>query len=168
MIARPHCTPFALVLSVCLFVLPALAQETELPTTAEDVILTTKTPLGEASIVLPAGATVTVPVGEEQEVVLREGPFHAAVEREHLVFPTPTPTATPVPAAVDVPSAAGEAESSQPAVSWNEPDAMASLMPWPEDWRVPALAGAAVLFGVYSVFATAALIRRRRRGEDDD
>jgi hypothetical protein len=166
MIVRPHCTPLALVLSVCLFVLPALAQDTEPPTTAEDVILTTKTPLGEASIVLPAGAAVTVPFGEEEEVILREGPFHAAVAREDLVFPTPTPTPVPTPA--NTPPAAEDTEPTQPAVSWDEPDAMASLMPWPEDWRVPALAGAAVLFGVYSVFATAALIRRRRRDEDDD
>jgi hypothetical protein len=165
MTVRPHRTPLALVLSVGLSVPPGAAQETEPPTTAEDVILTTNTPLGEASIVLPAGAAVTVPVGEEQEVVLREGPFHATVARGELVFPTPTPTPVPTPA--NTPPAAEETEPTQPAVSWAEPDAMASLMPWPEDWRVPALAGAAVLFGVYSVFATAALIRRRRKDEDD-
>ena len=159
-------TKLAIVIAVCWPVFHGAAQETEPPTTAEDVILSTKTPLGEASIVLPAGTAVTVPIGDEQKVTLRQGPFSTVIGRDQLVFPAPSPT--PGPASADSSPVPPDEAASTPAVSWTAAEPMSSALPWPEDWRTPVLAGAAILFGAYSVFTTAALIRRRRRRDDDD
>lgn len=166
MIFPVHRRQLAIVIAIGLPVLPGTAQETEPPTTAEDVILSTTTPLGEASIVLPAGTAVTVPLGEEEEVTLREGPFSTVIKRDQLAFPSPSPT--PEPASADSSPVPPDEAASTPAVSWTAAEPASSAMAWPEDWRTPVLAGAAILFGAYSVFTTSALVRRRRRRDDDD
>lgn len=168
MIPRQRRTITALLLAACIPVLPGAAQSPQTPTTAKDVILSTKTPLGEASIVMPAGTKVDDPVGVEKEVILREGPFSAAVAREDLVFPAPSPGTTAGESDGGAPPAPSPAATTQPAVSWNDPDAVASGQRWFEDWRILVPAVAAALLGLYSIFATVALVRRAKRHEYDD
>lgn len=168
MISRQLCTRLALFLAVCFMVQPAVAQVPQVPTTAKDVIMSTKTPLGEASIVLPAGSAVNRPIGEDQEVTLSEGPFSATVAREDLVFPSPSPTVPVAQTAPEASPAPALSAESQPAVSWNNPDAVTAGAQWFEDWRILVPATAATLLGLYAIFATAALLRRPKRHEYDD
>lgn len=134
--------------------LPCAAQPAGTPTTAKDILLTTKTPLGDAAIVRPAGSEVTEPVGSEGEIVLREGPFTARIDRADLVFPAPPAAASPAPLQ-------DAAEESQTTVG----DASTTVR-WQEDWRILVPAGAALLLGIYSLIVTVALVRRRRRWDD--
>jgi hypothetical protein len=168
MIPRQRRIIIALLLAVCVPVLTATAQTPQRPATAKNVILSTKTPLGEASIVMPAGTEVVDPVGGEKEVTLRKGPFSATVAREDLVFPASSPSATAGTSDGGAPPAPSPAATSQPAVSWNDPDAVTSGQRWFEDWRILVPVVAAVLLGLYSIFATVALVRRAKRHEYDD
>lgn len=129
------------------------AQPAGTPTTAKDILLTTKTPLGEAAIVRPAGSEVTEPFGKNGEIELRQGPFTARIERADLVFPAPP--AAPSPALV-AEAAAGEPQSVAGTSSGNAR--------WQEDWRILVPTAAAVLLGIYSLIVTVALIRRRWAG----
>ena len=167
MIKRPRRTAPILYLALCFPALSGASQQTERPTTAKDVIMTTKTPLGEASIMIPAGTAVDDPGGEKQEILLREGPFSAVVKRHDLVFPVPSPTAPPGPDPTVASPTPEPASVSVPAVSWADPDA-ASGTTWPADWRILIPAAAAIFFGLYSIFATVALLRRRKRHEYED
>ena len=154
MIAAPRLRKAALTVISALAAVPCAAQPAAPPTTAKDTLLTTTTPLGEAAIVLPAGSEVTEPVGANGEIVLQEGPFTARLERTDLVFPAPLP-ASPAPTsdAVSTPEGAdGGLQLQDPA--------------WQEDWRVLVPSGAAALLGIYSIIATVALLRRRRRWEE--
>ena len=168
MIPRQRRIIIALLLAVCVPVLTATAQTPQRPATAKNVILSTKTPLGEASIVMPAGTEVVDPVGGEKEVTLRKGPFSATVAREDLVFPPTTPSATAANADASASPAPSPAATSQTAVSWNDPEAMTAGPRWFEDWRILVPAVAAALLGLYSIFATVALVRRPKSHEYDD
>ena len=168
MIPRKRRITIALLLAVCVPVLTVAAQTPQKPATAKDVILSTKTPLGEASIVMPAGTEVDDPIGDEKEITLREGPFSAPVAREDLVFPPTTPSATAGKADANASPAPSPAATSQPAVSWNDPEAVTAGPRWFEDWRILVPAVAAALLGLYSIFATVALVRRPKRHEYDD
>ena len=115
----------------------------------EDVILKTKTPLGDAAIVWPAGSALTEPVGSGGEIIVRQGPFSGSLDRADLVFPAPSaPSPEPGPEA-----AADPAGGPAPPL-------------WFEDWRILGPAGAAVLLGLYSLVATVALVRGHRRAGD--
>lgn len=140
--------------------LPCAAQPIGAPTTAKDVILKTKTPLGEAAIVWPAGSVLTEPVGTAEEIVVRQGPFTARLDRAEVVFPVApvasgqTPEGALLPAPESGPARQADLGDKGPHPAWFE------------DWRVLGLAGAAVLLGLYSLAATAALVRGRRKAED--
>ncbi len=140
--------------------LPCAAQPIGAPTTANDVILKTKTPLGDAAIVWPAGSVLTEPVGTAEEIVVRQGPFTARLDRAEVVFPV-------------APVASGQAPDGA-LLSAPEPDParqadLGDKEPhpaWFKDWRVLGPAGAAVLLGLYSLATTAALVRGRRKAGD--
>jgi hypothetical protein len=168
MIPRQRRITIALLLAACVPVLTVAAQTPQKPATAKDVILSTKTPLGEASIVAPKGTEVDDPISDEKEITLREGPFSATVAREDLVFPPTTPSATAGKADANASPAPSPAATSQPAVSWNDPEAVTAGPRWFEDWRILVPAVAAALLGLYSIFATVALVRRPKRHEYDD
>ena len=150
MINSPLGRKAALSVISALATLPCGAQPAGPPTTAKDVLLTTMTPLGEAAIVRTAGSEVTEPAGADGEIVLREGPFTARLDRTDLVFPTPP--ASPAPAS-------NAARPREGVAGGSESDDMA----WQEDWRILVPTGAAVLLGIYSIIATVGLLRRRRR-----
>jgi len=168
MIPRQRRITIALLLTACVPVLTVTAQTPQKPATAKDVILSTKTPLGDASIVAPKGTEVDDPIGDEKEITLREGPFSATVAREDLVFPAPSPSEPAVKTDAGVSPAPAPAASSQPAVSWNDPEAVTAGPRWFEDSRILVPAIAAALLGLYSIFATVALVRRPKRHEYDD
>jgi hypothetical protein len=140
--------------------LTCAAQPTGAPTTAKDVILKTKTPLGEAAIVWPAGSVLTEPVGPGEEIVVRKGPFTARLDRAEVVFPVAPVASGQTPDGVLLP--APESGPARQADLGNQGPHPA----WFEDWRVLGPAGAAVLLGLYSLAATAALVRGRRKTED--
>jgi hypothetical protein len=140
--------------------LPCAAQPAGAPTTAKDVILKTKTPLGDAAIVWPAGSVLTEPVGAAQEIIVRQGPFTARLDRAEVVFPVApvasgqTPEGALLPAPESGPALQADLGGQGPPPAWFE------------DWRILGPAGAAVLLGLYSLAATAALVRGRRKAED--
>ena len=68
MIPRQRRITIALLLAACVPVLTVTAQTPQKPATAKDVILSTKTPLGEASIVAPKGTELDDPIGDEKEI----------------------------------------------------------------------------------------------------
>lgn len=140
--------------------LPCAAQPAGAPTTAKDVILKTKTPLGDATIVWPAGSVLTEPVGAGEEIIVRQGPFTARLDRAEVVFPVApvasgqTPEGALLPAPESGPALQADLGGQGPPPAWFE------------DWRILGPAGAAVLLGLYSLAATAALVRGRRKAED--
>lgn len=145
------------------------AQEAIPPRTAEEVVLSTKTPLGEASIVLPANSAVTDYDEEGAMMLLRQGPFAARVPREEIIFVTNATAFTtapeePAPLAAEQAAPMPEPEQSinqtnpAPAAHW--PDLPAE---WKKHWPVAAIA----LLGSYSLFATFALLRTRGRRAQD-
>jgi hypothetical protein len=154
MIISPLRRKAALTVISALAIAPCAAQPAAPPTTAKDVLLTTMTPLGEAAIVRPAGSEVTEQVGDDGGIVLQEGPFTARLDRTDLVFPTPPP-ASPAPAS----DAARPAEGVGGGLQVQDPA-------WREDWRILVPTGAAALLGIYSIIATVALLRRRRRWDE--
>lgn len=163
----------ALVATVILTATTALAQPlTTNLVASKTVVLGTKTPLGEATIALPAGTVLTNCEVLGDKAVIRQGPFAATVALEELQQPsTPPPAATaPLPIAADSPapdtspsppaSSTPEATPRESAGSPDEQvpaDAITSRLP---DWVVPAAGGALV---AYALFTTATLLRTRRR-----
>ncbi|MEX1111159.1 MAG: hypothetical protein WEB31_05110 [Chthoniobacterales bacterium] len=150
-------TRLPLVTAVIAFLsaLPCAAQPDGAPTTAKDVRLKTKTPLGDAAIVWPAGSVLTEPVGTAGEIVVRQGPFTARLDRAEVVFPVvPVAAGALLPAPEPDPALRAGLEGKGPHPTWFE------------DWRVLGPAGAAVLLGLYSLATTAALVRGRRKAED--
>lgn len=159
--------PAYFALALCASTWPCAAEQGGPPTTAKDVRLTTTTPLGEASVIFPAGSPVSAPVGEEQSIALRQGPFSGVVDREDLVFPAP-PAAEPSPVGNETSASLENAANPAPAFSWVDPSAMTAGARWFDDWRILLPTSAAVLFALYSLFATAALVRRRKRNVYED
>lgn len=168
MIPHRRRATLVLLLAAGVPIVPGAAQNPPAPATAKDVILSTKTPLGEASIMVPAGTAVTDPIGEEKEITLREGPFSATVAREDLVFPAPPPSEPAAKTEAGASPAPTPEATSAPAVSWNDPDAVTPGQRWFEDWQVWGPAVAAALLGLYSIFATVALVRRPKKHDYDD
>jgi hypothetical protein len=170
MIGRPRRTRvFTLLAAVCCTIaLPRLAaQETEPPTAAGEILLGTKTPLGEAIIAIPTGSTVGDFVEDGEMILIRRGPFHARVPRAQLVFPVrePDPETSPAPEVAPAQEVAPD-HNLQTAVA-PRASAGAALWPWEEgwsgDWQSLWPAAAVLLLGLYSLAVTAALLRRRRR-----
>lgn len=123
--------------------------------TAEAIVLTTKTPLGDATINLPAGTTLTNFELQGDRVKIWQGPFVASIPVSDLPKPTPQPTPTPTPAKEETPMP--EAASPPPRTVSGPTNASALGMP---PWLLPAVVGA---LATYALLATAALIRARRR-----
>jgi hypothetical protein len=170
MIGRPRRTRvFTLLAAICCTtaLTHLAAQEPEPPTAAGEILLGTKTPLGEATIAIPAGSTVGDYAEEGEMIIIRRGPFHARVPRAELVFPVrePDPEPSPTP---EVVAAEVVAPDQNPQTAFAPPtSAGAALWPWEEgwsgDWQRLWPAAAVLLLGIYSLAVTAALLRRRRR-----
>jgi hypothetical protein len=134
-------------------------------TAAQDLVLSTKTPLGEAAIVLPAGSIITDAEEEGSAMVIRQGPFTARVSRGEIVFPEDA-------AAETIPT--GHEQGRSEAAAGHEPVAdetgagAAVVWPWEEgwngDWASLWPTGAVLALGAYSLVTTFALLRLRRRG----
>lgn len=137
------------------------AQEKAPPRLAEDVVLSTKTPLGEASISLAEGSEVTDFSEEGDAVRLQQGPFTATVPRAQLDFGadvTVAPEAAPVEdaPASPPPTPVPVANTAEPVIASPWEDILA-------EWKTYLPIAAAVLLGVYALFVTLALSRLRRR-----
>ena len=130
---------------------------------SKDLPLSTKTPLGEATVVIPAGKAITNYEIQGEQVKIRQGAFTAVVALTDLqtsptpapspeASPTPTPEATPASTPTPEPEpSATEAPDASPASSAAEPNGL-------PDWLVPAAFGA---LAAYALFATIALLRPR-------
>ncbi|MEX1044802.1 MAG: hypothetical protein WEC73_01630 [Chthoniobacterales bacterium] len=144
-----------------------VAQEIAPPTAAREIILGTKTPLGEANISIAAGSTVTDFAEDGEMILIRRGPFHARVPRDQLVFPTPAPDPEPSPAAEVAPVPEAEPVTSAEAAVAPPTSAGAAFWPWEEgwtgDWQRLWPTAAVGLLGLYSLAVTASLLRMRRR-----
>ena len=143
------------------------AQEAAPATAAVDIILSTTTPLGEAGVRLPAGSVVTGLEEDGAMIVLRQGPFTARVPREAIVFPAETPAPEPSPSVIVAEATDDPVEAV--ALAEDTPSSPAAVGPWGAgwtgDWKTIWPAGAALVLGGYSLFATVALVRLRRRGQ---
>lgn len=143
------------------------AQEAAPATAAVEIILTTTTPLGEAGLRLPAGSVVTGLEEDGAMIVLRQGPFIARVPREAIVFPAEPPAPEPSPNVIVAEAIVDPVEAV--ALAEDAPAAPAAVGPWDAawagDWKAIWPAGAALLLGGYSLLATVALVRLRRRGQ---
>jgi hypothetical protein len=141
---------------------------------ANEIVLATKTPLGDASITISAGTVLTNCVLSGENVSIRQGPFAATVDLADVEpiasatatpTPTSTPTPTPTPAtpqtAEQTPSPASSAAATQPAAeSSTTAVGLAGDLP---DWVVPAAGGALVAYAIFTTLALLLSRRRRRR-----
>ena len=138
-----------------------------------DLSLGAKTPLGDAFVGIPAGTAITNYEIVGEEVTVRQGPFSATFELADLQptpEPSPTPEASPIvqetnaatplpdsPAGLTTgPEQVAETTAAAAVPAETEPRGVFSL----PEWVLPAAGGA--LFA-YALFATAALLRPRRR-----
>lgn len=145
------------------------------PTAQQEIVLGTLTPLGEASITIPAGTVLTNQEQQGDKIRVWQGPFSATVSMEAVRTPQPpaeTPTQESAPAdnpeesaqTASPPETAAEQTPAtpppapQPPVVGAEP-ALAGL----PDWAVPAAGGALL---AYALFTTVALLRSRNRAEN--
>jgi hypothetical protein len=142
----------------------ALAQTAPTNFTAnKDLLLSTKTPLGEATMTMPAGTAITNYEMQGAQVKIRQGAFSAIVALADVqtapapapvpeTSPSPAPEATPAstPAPAPEPAATAAPEPS-PTNSAAEPSGL-------PDWLMPAAFGA---LAAYALFATIALLRPR-------
>jgi hypothetical protein len=146
-----------------------VAQETAPPRTAQDIALSAKTPLGEASITLPADTEVTNYVEEGATILLRQGPFAAGVPTEQIIFTTNAPTTTNAP--IEPPPVAAEqaAQTPNPAPSTTptDPAAGPAWVKLPEEWKALWPFAVIALLAAYSLLATVALLRTRGRRTRD-
>ena len=160
---RARCATLSLCLLVALAA-HALAQSAPTNFTAsKDLLLSTKTPLGEATVTIPAGEAITNYEMQGEQVKIRQGAFTAVVALADVqtsstpapspeTSPTPTPEATPASTPTPEPEpAATAAPDPSPASSAAAPNAL-------PDWLMPAAFGALV---AYALFATIALLRPR-------
>jgi len=144
------------------------------PTAQEDIILGTLTPLGEASITIPAGTVLTNQEAQGDKIRVWQGPFSATVGVEAVQIPQPT-------AESRVQDPAPETKQEEPAQKTSPPDTEAEQIPAPPpaepkpakvdtetaiaalpEWAIPAAGGALL---AYALFATVALLRSRKSAE---
>jgi len=152
------------------FAATALAQNAPTNFTAKrDIILSTKTPLGDASVTVPAGTVFTNCEVQGDKAKIWQGPFGATIDLTAVQpmtpdvaarpEPSPAPGANPEPSPAPSPSLAPAPEP-QPSPSPTTPASLASVASFTlPDWALPAGGGALV---AYAIFATLALIRARR------
>ena len=143
------------------------AQEGAPPRTAKDVVLSAKTPLGEASITLPADSAVTNYVEEGASILLRQGPFSANVPREQIIFATNTVTITNAPAEAAPVTTDQAPPTPDPVPSVTPVNPATALVNLPAEWETLWPLAVIALLGAYSLFATVALLRTRGRGAQD-
>ena len=162
-----------LLAAVCATSKAQTAQENK-PTANEPIVLSTVTPLGEASITLPAGAVITNQEQQGDKIRVWQGPFSATVGMEAIQAEQPpvenlpgNPAAENVqeqPAPTSAPpetSAAPEATpDASPQASVVATGPAMSGMP---DWVIPAAGGALL---AYALFTTVALLRSRTRAKE--
>jgi hypothetical protein len=138
----------------------ALAQTAPTNFTAnKDLLLSSKTPLGEATMTMPAGTAITNYEMQGAQVKIRQGAFSAIValadvQTAPAPAPVPETSLSPAPEATPAPApepAATAAPKPSPANSAAEPSGL-------PDWLMPAAFGALV---AYAFFATIALLRPR-------
>ncbi|MGA0094144.1 MAG: hypothetical protein ACO3J2_07620 [Chthoniobacterales bacterium] len=124
-------------------------------TAGKDIVLSATTPLGEASLTIPAGTTITnnyEVLGEQ--VRIWQGPFVATValvDVKPVATPTPAPTPEPTPTPTPPPS-----PTPTPETRAGIPMVLAELPAWAQPAAVGALAA-------YALLVTIALWRLRRR-----
>ena len=127
-------------------------------TANKDLVLSTKTPLGDASVTIPSGTAVTNYEVQGGQVRIWQGPFSAVValaDVQPLAAPTPTPTPSPDATQESTPSVAPE-----PTAAPQNPTELSASSSSLPDWLLPAVVGA---LAAYALFATVALLRTRRR-----
>jgi hypothetical protein len=147
-----------------LLLLPVLAargeEDPEAPRTAEEIVLRTTTPLGEAAIVWPAGTVLENFEEQDELILLQQGPFSATVSRDLIIFPEPEPE--PEVVLEEEAEIATEAVQAVPAET-PSPDVAATLATFiPAEWRPWLPTAGVVLLGLYALWATVTLLRRRR------
>lgn len=144
------------------------------PTAKKEIVLGTLTPLGEASITIPAGSVLTNQETQGDKIRIWQGPFSTTVGIEAVQMPQPPAenpaqdpspetkqeecaqkTSPPETAAEQTPAAPPAAP--EPATVDGEP-AIAAL----PEWAVPAAGGALL---AYAILTTVALLRSRNRAE---
>jgi len=145
-------------------------------TANKDLVLSTKTPLGDATVTIPSGTAITNYEAQGGQVKIWQGPFTAVVATND-VQAEPVPTAKPDPSPAPSPEAnPGIAAPTAPQPAAAGPDVSATEFPSMDnagrlpvispalpDWLLPAAGGALV---AYALFATIALLRTsRHRGE---
>lgn len=134
-------------------------------TASKDLLLSTKTPLGEATVTIPAGAAITNYEVQGEQVKIRQGAFTAVVALADVQTPptpAPSPEASPTPTPEATPASTPTPEPEPSATAAPEPSpasSVAGLDSLP-DWLVPAAFGA---LAAYALFATIALLRPRGR-----
>ena len=164
---------FVAALPACVIIIalpPSAAPALQTPTNlvaSEPILLRATTPLGEASIEIAAGATLTNFEIQGDKVRVWQGPFTTTVALADVQPPEPTPAPTPEPTATPEPSpeatptpaaAAAPAQPQDPPSTW-----VFDSGSWPP-WVFPAAVGALAL---YALLATLALIRVRQPGKPE-
>jgi len=147
------------------------AQTTNL-VAVDAITLSTKTPLGDASIVLPAGATLEHFEVQGEKIKVWQGPFAAVVPlgaaasqpapQENSQPSSPTTATTPLPMQparpVPPPAAPAAVGATNTASAARVLLQSLSVENWPT-WAMPAAVGALAL---YALFSTIAWMRSRR------
>jgi hypothetical protein len=145
-------------------------------TASKDLVLSTKTPLGDATVTIPSGTAITNYEAQGGQVKIWQGPFTAVVATNDVQAepvptakpdpsPAPSPEANPGIAAPTAPqpAAAGPDVSAMEFPSMDNAGLLPVISPALPDWLLPGAGGALV---AYALFATIALLRTsRRRGE---
>jgi hypothetical protein len=129
----------------------------------KDLLLSTKTPLGDATVTIPAGTAITNYEMQGAQVKIRQGAFTAVVALADVqAAPTPAPAAesapTPAPEATPTPTPAPATQPSATAAPDAAPANSANETSGLPDWLMPAAFGA---LAAYALFATVALLRPR-------
>jgi len=143
----------------------ALAQTAPTNFTAnKDLLLSTKTPLGEATMTMPAGTAITNYEMQGAQVKIRQGAFSAVValaDVQTAPAPAPVPETSPSPAPEATP-ASTPAPAPEPSATAAPEQVAANSAAEPSglpNWLMPAAFGA---LAAYALFATIALLRGRR------
>jgi len=146
------------------------------PTAQQEIVLGTLTPLGEASITIPAGTVLTNQEKQGDKLRVWQGPFSATVGMVAVQTPqapVETQAQDSAPAANQEEAASAQATLLSETVAGETPAAPPAAPPTPlveaesalaglPDWAVPAAGGALL---AYALFTTVALLRSRNRAE---